>query len=63
MTYLILTVAANTLEKKREIFTDGLAGFGCRVNLVTLLTLTLVTSYLVDADLAAGVRVLTLVDI
>lgn len=45
------------------IFTDGLAGFGCWVNLVTLLTLAFVTAHLVDADLATGVRVGTLVDI
>lgn len=45
------------------IFTDGLAGFGCGVNLVTLLTLAFITANLVDADLAAGVWVGTLVDI
>lgn len=45
------------------IFTDGFAGFGRWVNLVTFLTLAFVTAYLVDADLAAGVRVGTLIDI
>lgn len=50
-------------EHTELIFTDGLAGSGCRVNLVTLLTLAFVTAYLVDADLAAGVRVGTLIDI
>lgn len=45
------------------MFTYGFAGFGCWVNLVTLLTLAFVTTHLVDADLAAGVRVGTLVDI
>lgn len=43
--------------------TNGLAGFGCRVNLVTFLALAFVTAHLVDADLAAGVRVGTLIDI
>lgn len=45
------------------IFTNGLAGFGCRVHLVTLLALALVTAHLVDADLAACVWVGALVDI
>lgn len=43
--------------------TDGLAGVGGRVDLVTLLTLAFVTADLVDANLAAGVRVGTLIDI
>lgn len=50
-------------ELKELTFTDGLAGFGRWVHLVTLLTLALVTAHLVDADLAAGVRVGTLIDI
>lgn len=45
------------------IFTNGLAGFGCWVNLVTLLTLAFVAADLVDADLAAGVWVGTLIDV
>lgn len=45
------------------IFTNGLAGFGCRVNLVALLALAFVTADLVYADLAACVRVGALVDI
>lgn len=45
------------------IFTNGLAGFGRRVNLVTLLALAFVTADLVDADLAACVWVGALVDI
>lgn len=45
------------------VFTNSLAGFGRRVNLVTLLTLAFVTADLVDADLAACVWVGTLVDI
>lgn len=43
------------------VFTNGLAGFGRWVNLVTLLTLAFVTADLVDADLAACVWVGTLV--
>ena len=45
------------------MLTDGLAGFGCWINLVTFLTLTFVAAYLVDTDLTAGVWAGTLVDI
>lgn len=50
-------------DPRELVFTDGLAGFGCRVDLVTLLTLALVAAYHVDAGLAAGVRVGTLINI
>lgn len=49
--------------QKEIVFTNGLAGFGRRVNLVTVLTLAFVTADLVDADLAACVWVGTFVDI
>lgn len=62
--YLAWPVLVMQLELARElVFTDGLAVVGRRVNLVTLLTLAFVTADLVDADLAACVRVGTLVDI
>jgi UDP-N-acetylmuramyl pentapeptide phosphotransferase/UDP-N-acetylglucosamine-1-phosphate transferase len=41
--------------------THGLAGLGAGVHLIALVTFTLVVSFVVDADLSAGVRVLTLV--
>lgn len=43
--------------------THGLAALGERVHLEALLTLTLVAALKVHAELAAGIRVLTLVDI
>lgn len=43
--------------------TDGLAGFGCMVDLVTLLTFAFVAAHLVDANLTASIRVGTLIDI
>ena len=43
------------------MFTDGFAGLGARLQLVALPAVTLVAADLVDADLAAGVRVRALV--
>lgn len=45
------------------MLTDGLAGFGCWVNLVAFFTLTFVAAYLVDTDLTAGVWAGTLINI
>lgn len=47
----------------RIALTDGLARFGCWINLVTLFTFTFVAAHLVDADLTAGFRVGTLINI
>ena len=45
------------------MLTNGLAGLGCWVNLVTLLAFAFVAANLVDADLTAGVWVGTLINI
>ena len=44
-----------------QVLTHSLAGLGGWVHLVALVTLTLVVSLVVDADLTAGIRVLTFV--
>lgn len=46
-----------------HVLTHGLAALGERVHLEAFLTLALVAALKVHAELAAGVRVLTLVDI
>jgi len=57
MYFITYTIIVNTA------FTNGFAGFGCRVNLVAGLTVALVAAYLVDAHLAAGVWAGALIDI
>lgn len=56
-------IGTGTSTQTELTLTNGLAGVGGRVNLVTLLALALVTADHVDADLAACVWVGTLVDI
>lgn len=51
------------LKHGRIALTAGLARFGCWINLVTLFTFTFVAAHLVDADLTAGFRVGTLINI
>lgn len=59
----MLTYSMTHYYSVEPVLTDGLACFGGWVDLVTLLTLALVTAHLVDADLAAGVRVGALINI
>lgn len=51
------------LQRRRLILTFGFAGLADRVHLVARVTFTLEVPFEVDADLAAGVRILTLIDI
>lgn len=43
--------------------THGFAGLGGRVHLVAFVAFTLIISFVVDADLAAGIWVLTFIDV
>lgn len=50
------------MNKNRRL-THSLAGLGDRVHLVAFVAFTLIISFVVDADLAAGIRVLAFVDV
>lgn len=64
LVYFKVSIFSSKWKEQTElIFTNGLAGFSCWINLITLLTLAFVAAYLIDTDLAASVRVGTLINI
>lgn len=51
------------LSDRFTVLTNALAGTSHGIDLVALIAFALIASFQVNADLAAGVRLLTLIDI